>query len=223
MTSVRAVRAVPVLIAVAVLAMGGVAGCGQRQLDSGNGARLTASASASAPPDTSNTSNTSAPRQSRASSTHADPAQVEQDVAQAILGEQDVAGEGVLAVDTPSVASGCFAAVPVDLIGQQRKLLRWEYPTGSTLDQLVTGYADRPAAAVLNGRVRCPGEELTLPSRPDVEAHRGWCIDNTCTLLLASGRVISGIQVTAGEQAKARDAVLRLAPIAAAKLPETAG
>ncbi|EHR51071.1 hypothetical protein SacmaDRAFT_2832 [Saccharomonospora marina XMU15] len=210
MTSVRAVRAVPVLVAVALLVTGGLAGCGERQVDSGDGGESTAVAtrpSATVPP------------RSQPTTPGADPAEVEQAVERAVLDEQDLAGEGVRAVDAPSVASGCLAAVPVGLIGRQRTLLRWEYPTGSTLDQLVTGYVDRPAAEVLNGRVRCPGAELTLPSRPDVEAHRGWCIDNTCTLLLASGRVISGIQVSAGEQARARDAVLRIAPIAAAKLP----
>lgn len=210
MTSVRAVRAVPVLVAVALLVTGGLAGCGERQVDSGDGGESTAVATRPSAP---------VPPRSQPTTPGADPAEVEQAVERAVLDEQDLAGEGVRAVDAPSVASGCLAAVPVGLIGRQRTLLRWEYPTGSTLDQLVTGYVDRPAAEVLNGRVRCPGAELTLPSRPDVEAHRGWCIDNTCTLLLASGRVISGIQVSAGEQARARDAVLRIAPIAAAKLP----
>ncbi|NIJ12197.1 hypothetical protein FHU38_002541 [Saccharomonospora amisosensis] len=211
MTSVRAVRAVPVLIAaVTLLVTGGLAGCSERQVDSDSGAESTSAATRPS---------TTAPPQSQATTPGADPAEVEQAVERAVLGEQDLAGEGVRAVDPPSVASGCLAAVPVGLIGRQRTLLRWEYPTGSTLDQLVTGYVDRPAADVLNGRVRCPGAELTLPSRPDVQAHRGWCVDNTCTLLLASGQVLSGIQVSAGEQVRAREAVLRMAPIAAAKLP----
>lgn len=214
MTSVAAVRAVPVLIAAGLLAAGGLAGCGQRQLDSGDGGESTTTSAATT---------TTVSDQPRPTTTRSDPGEVERAVQRAMLDEQDVAGEGVRPVDSPSVASGCLAAVPVDLIGQQRALARWEYPTGSTLDQAVTGYADRPAVAVLNGRVRCPGTELIPPSRPDVEAHRGWCIDNTCTLLLASGQVISGIQVTAGEQARARQAVLRLAPIAAAKLPEQGG
>ncbi|PXY30205.1 hypothetical protein DI005_05850 [Prauserella sp. PE36] len=150
----------------------------------------------------------------------ADPVVLAAAVDGAVLPDQDVAAEGVRPVAALTVAEGCLAEIPLGLVGTERRDARWEYPTGSTIDQLVTAYAERPAAEILTSRVRCPGDELEVPLEPAVDAHAAWCAEGTCTVLLASGNVLSGVQVTAADRARAAAAVQRLAPVAAAKLAQ---
>jgi hypothetical protein len=116
---------------------------------------------------------------------------------------------------TPCPANGaCFNAVPAgDPQGTS-----WLYSSGSSLVQEVTGYLDKSATDVLN-QVHCGGVQLTMPDTPGADAARGWCQAETCTVLLATGHVLSGLQVVASTQSRAEDAAKSLAPIASAKLP----
>ncbi|MFF5987413.1 hypothetical protein [Prauserella flavalba] len=206
-------RRARVAVAVTALAAAGLAGCADRpnDLDTYYDERETATGSptASSPPP-------SAPPPEPA----ADPAALAAAVDGAVLTGEDVVAEGVEPVAPPAVAEGCLAEIPLGLVDIERRDARWAYPTGSTLDQLVTAYADRPAAEILTSRVRCAGDELEVPLEIAVDAHAAWCAEGTCTVLLAGGNVLSGVQVTAADGARAAAAVQRLAPAAAAKLAQ---
>lgn len=140
----------------------------------------------------------------------------------AALTDEDVAGEGVgPGSGLPAASDGCLARIPLAMVGSARVERSWEYPTGSTLHQLVTGYPDRPAAEVLRSRAQCAGDDLHLPDVAEadgVEAYGAWCAGGTCTVLLAGDALLSGVQVDAGDGTRAAAAIRRLAPIAAAKL-----
>jgi hypothetical protein len=51
-----------------------------------------------------------------------------------------------------------------------------------------------------------------------VERQRAWCEGKTCTVLLARGRLVSGLTVSASTESRAVDAAKRLLPAMAAKL-----
>ena len=135
-------------------------------------------------------------------------------VAAAVLTKDDLAREGVRAASTPVDNGACFDAVPS---GDPRGA-SWTYPSGSSLLQQVTGYLDRTAGAVL-AEVRCDGQSLSVPLPAGAESVRAWCQGTTCTVLLAAGHVLSGLQVTASSPNRATDAVKSLTPLAAKKLP----
>ncbi|WP_158883888.1 hypothetical protein [Amycolatopsis anabasis] len=139
-------------------------------------------------------------------------------VAAATLTDADVAAEGVRPAGMPVRTTGCLAAVPPGETPPGYRNPSWVYPSGSSLTQQVTGYPRRSAADVLR-ELRCAGNPLVVPIPPGAEAVRAWCADGTCTVLLARGEVLSGLQVTASTAARAADAAKRLAPIVAAKLP----
>ncbi|MBK1782939.1 hypothetical protein [Prauserella cavernicola] len=207
-------RRARVAVAVTAFAAASLAGCADRPNDLGSyydEPETTAQTPEPAPAATSSSSEPPSPPR-------ADPAVLGAEADSAVLTDEDVASEGVLPAGAPQSAQGCLAEVPLELVAAERRDARWDYPTGSTLAQLVTVYADRPAADVLGTRVRCDGAELELPVAQDVDAHTAWCADGTCTALFASGNVLSGIQVSATDDARAQAAVQRLAPIAAAKL-----
>ncbi|PXY22436.1 hypothetical protein BAY60_21520 [Prauserella muralis] len=140
----------------------------------------------------------------------------------AVLTAEDVAAEGVRPAAPAPVASGCLAEVPRGLSPAGSRDARWEYPTGSALEQLVSVYPDARAADVLAARVRCAGQELAVPAQPGIDGQSAWCEGATCAVLLAGGTVLSGIQVTAGDAQRAAEAVRRLAPVAAARLADSA-
>lgn len=141
---------------------------------------------------------------------------VAQEVIAAVLTTADLVHEGVRAAATRPPDGACFDAVPA---GDPRGA-SWLYNSGSSLVQQVTGYLDKSATDVL-GHVQCGGQPLAVPLPSGATVVRGWCQDTTCTVLLASGHVLSGLQVTAGTVARAAEAVRSLAPIAAAKLPSS--
>ncbi|MTD56825.1 hypothetical protein [Amycolatopsis pithecellobii] len=136
------------------------------------------------------------------------------EVAAAVLTKDDLASEGVRATSQRPENGDCFHAVPA---GDPRGS-SWTYPSGSSFVQQVTGYLDQTAVDVLN-RVQCDGQKLTVPLPPGAEAVRGWCAGGTCTVLLAAGHVLSGLQVTATSAGRATDAIKSLTPLAARKLP----
>jgi hypothetical protein len=137
-------------------------------------------------------------------------------VAQAVLTDADLAEEGV----SPGEAkvSNCLPMLRVDEPDEQlAQDGSWRYPTGSSLEQRVVAYPGKGAAAVVQA-VKCAGQAVTLPAVAGIDAQRGWCEGSTCTVLLAKGELVSGVQVTANTAARASEAAKRLAKIAAAKL-----
>ncbi|AIJ23634.1 hypothetical protein [Amycolatopsis methanolica] len=141
---------------------------------------------------------------------------IAEDVAAAVLTKSDLSGEGVREAAARAANGSCFDAVPA---GDPRGST-WLYNSGSSLTQQVTGYLDRTAAEVL-AQVDCDGTALTVTRPAGAEAARAWCDGTTCTLLLAGGHVLSGLQVTASTQNRAAEAVKGLASVAAGKLPRS--
>lgn len=151
--------------------------------------------------------------QAAAASSSAQQAIAEQ-VSAAVLTKSDLSSEGVRAATERAENGACFDSVPA---GDPRGA-SWTYASGSSLTQQVTGYLDETATDVLS-RVQCDGQKLSLPVPSGADAVRGWCASGTCTVLLAAGHVLSGLQVTATTTARASDAVKSLVPLAAEKLP----
>jgi hypothetical protein len=136
-------------------------------------------------------------------------------VTQAVLTDTDLADEGV----APGEAklANCLPMLPATGDEQLAQDGSWRYPTGSALEQRVVAYPGKGAAAVVQA-VKCAGQALTLPATPGIDAQRGWCEGSTCTVLLAKGELVSGVQVTATTAARATETAKRLAKIAATKL-----
>lgn len=201
------------LVLCAVL-MTGLAGCADRPNNletyyNQPGDVATTSASPSAP------ASNGTPDQAAAASSSAQQA-IAEEVAAAVLTKDDLAGEGVRAATERPENGACFDSVPS---GDPRGA-SWTYSSGSSLTQQVTGFLDESAADVL-ARVQCDGQKLSLAVPSGAESVRGWCLSGTCTVLLASGHVLSGLQVTATTTTRASDAIKSLAPLAAGKLPVT--
>jgi hypothetical protein len=132
-------------------------------------------------------------------------------VSAALLTDEDLAEEKV--VPSESKMSGCLTG----LTRGTSRSTAWSYPSGSTLEHQVTEYTDRDASDVVTG-ADCEGKKLTLARQPGVEAQRAWCEGKTCTVLLAKGKLVSALSVTAGTEARAADAARRLLPIVAQRL-----
>lgn len=106
----------------------------------------------------------------------------------------------------------------------------WTYPTGATLRQYVAEYddsADEVVTALLTslkcGKYKVNGTDVTV--RTPVRATDGqvtWSTTSsrqgTCTAVRAQGSLISVVTVTAATEAKAQQAVTRIAPLAATAL-----
>ncbi|GAB3483272.1 hypothetical protein [Amycolatopsis cihanbeyliensis] len=138
-------------------------------------------------------------------------------VGSAVLTDADVAAEGVQPVDGVGPMS-CLAELPRAAEPELRRSAHWEYPTGSVLRQQVIGYPDRPAAEVLGAFACAAGQPFPVTSPAGAEAERAWCVGTRCTVLLARGRIVSGVQVDAGSAERAREATVRLTPVAAVAL-----
>lgn len=200
------------VVFVAAVVLAGVTGCANRpnnletyyqKPESSPAASASVPAQASASPPAGGQASVPAPADA-----------VAKQVTDAVLTQSDLTREGVRPA-TERVANGaCFNAVPA---GDPRGS-SWLYNSGSTLTQEVTGYLDKLATEVL-GQVQCEGQKLTLTLPQGAAAARGWCQNGTCTVLLATGHVLSGLQVNATSSTRAADAVKALTPIAAGKLP----
>jgi hypothetical protein len=110
----------------------------------------------------------------------------------------------------------------------------WTYPTGATLRQYLAEYdgpADEVLAAMITalrcGKYKANGADVTV--RTPVKATDGqvsWCATgggtgnkaNSCTAARAEGSLLSVVTVTAATEAKAQQAVTRIAPLAATAL-----
>ncbi|HKS45641.1 MAG TPA: hypothetical protein VJT49_11115 [Amycolatopsis sp.] len=137
-------------------------------------------------------------------------------VTAAVLTAADLPREGVHVAATRPANGACFDQVPA---GDPRGA-SWLYNSGSTFVQQVTGYLDKSAGDVLN-QIQCDGQKLTVSVPSATDGVRGWCLGTTCTVLLARGHVLSGLQVTANTTARASDAIRNLASLAAGKLPQS--
>jgi hypothetical protein len=144
------------------------------------------------------------------------------------LTAQDLADEGVQPTGTDrTLLKGLDdCAVPVDGAKATYRTT-WAYPTGATLRQYVANF-DADASAVVNAvrtKLTCGkyGAEVTV--RAPVTAADGqvsWCAtstkQSTCTVLRANGSMLSVLTVTAATENKAKQAVTRIAPLAATAL-----
>ncbi len=129
----------------------------------------------------------------------------------ALLSDADVAGEGVQ--PGTGAAAGCLT----DAASASSRTATWRYSSGSVLRHSVTAYPDGTAAGVV-ADADCAGRTVSVPAQPGVERQRAWCEGKTCTVLLAQGRLVSGLTVSASTETRAVDAAKRLLPVMAAKL-----
>ncbi|GAA4534698.1 hypothetical protein [Amycolatopsis samaneae] len=192
------------MLAVAAVALFGLAGCADRPNDLEtyyDDPTPTSTPSAAPAPSTS-----VAPPPSRAVTQRA------VDPALALLSDEDVAEEGVHP-DTGK-ASGCL----VDAAGAAQRSASWRYASGAVLSHQVSVYAQRRGEEVV-AAARCEGRPVTLPAQPGVSAQRAWCVGGTCTVWLAKGNLVSVLSVAASTEARAVDAAKRLLPLVVAKLP----
>jgi hypothetical protein len=200
------------VVVLAAVLVTGLTGCADRPNDLETyynkpaGSTLPGTTAPGAPPPTP------AVNQAAAAAQHT----IADQVTAAVLTKSDLAGEGVRAATARADNGACFSAVPA---GDPRGA-SWLYPNGSTLTQQVTGYLDQAATDVL-GQVQCEGQKLAVPMPSGADAVRGWCQGSTCTVLLAAGHVLSGLQVTASNSGRATEAAKSLVPIAAGKLPSS--
>ncbi|WIX76158.1 hypothetical protein QRX50_32420 [Amycolatopsis carbonis] len=129
----------------------------------------------------------------------------------ALLSDEDVAEEGV--APGPGKASGCLSG----LAQGERRSASWVYPSGSGITHEVTAYAGGSGADVVSA-ADCAGQVLEIPPQPGVSQQRAWCDGSTCTVLLATGELVSALSVAASTPARAADAAKRLLPRIVAKL-----
>lgn len=148
------------------------------------------------------------------------PADARRDAGLALLWDGDVAEEGVRRVETretsPPAPSDCIARAFV-----ADHVAAWRYPSGSVLLNYVAAVPRSGAETVR--AAECTGQPLELEPQDRVDEQRAWCAPHevagtTCVVLLARKRVVSVLEVTAGDSERAEQAVRRLAPVAAQAL-----
>jgi hypothetical protein len=147
----------------------------------------------------------------------------------------DLAAEGVQPSGTPARAilaalPDCNVALPDARAGYQTA---WGYPTGATLRQYVAEFDDDAGSLAESvtdklacGKYRAEGADVTV--RAPVTAPDGqvsWCAvaskQSSCTVLKTNGVLLSVIVVGAATETKAKQAVTRIAPLAATALART--
>ncbi|MFD9962538.1 hypothetical protein [Amycolatopsis sp. NPDC058986] len=191
------------VLAVAAVALFGLAGCADRPndletyYDDPTPTSTPSPASAAAKPPTPAPSRAAVPRT-------VDPAL-------ALLSDEDVAEEEVH--PGQGKASGCLG----DPAGAAQRSASWLYASGAVLSHQVSAYPDRKGADVV-ATAKCEGRPVTLPPQPGVSAQRAWCAGGTCTVWLAKGNLVSVLSVAASTEARAMDAAKRLSPLVAGKL-----
>lgn len=200
------------LIAVAAVALVGLAGCADRPNNLDTYYDETAQDAEPAPRVAA------APGTTAVAPTTAAPAstapRLDGSVTSALLTEADVASEGVAPADTSHMAGDCLSGLPAG----RSAAASWQYPTGSELKQWVVGYPGGSASSVVT-ELRCGAAvplDVTAPHGAD--SHRAWCVGQACTVLLAKGELVSVVQVAAGSVERAAEAAVRLAPVAATAL-----
>jgi hypothetical protein len=197
------------VVALAAVALVGLAGCGAN--------RPNDLETYYDDPTTSTVPQPPPPVPSVPPTTSPEPPALVRTVAQAALTDSDLAAEGVQAAEPPSKAMGCLTTLPATEDPELLHSANWRYPSGASLRHQVAGYPGQEAAVVLSA-VHCQGQSLTLPAALAVDGQQAWCDGSTCTVLLAEGRLVSGVQVTASTGVRAADTAKRLAKVVAAKL-----
>jgi hypothetical protein len=132
----------------------------------------------------------------------------------ALLSDADVAEEGV---QPGSSEAGEFSGCLTDSLSASSRTASWRYPSGSVLRHRVAAYPDEAAAAAV-ADADCAGKTVSVPAQAGVDRQRAWCDGKTCTVLLAKGKLVSGLTVSASTETRAVDAAKRLLPAMAAKL-----
>lgn len=130
----------------------------------------------------------------------------------ALLSDADVAEEGV----QPGSAeiAGCLADGP----SAGSRTATWRYPSGSLLSHRVVVFPDGSAAQAVAENECPPGKPVSVPVQPGVERQQAWSDGKVCTVLLAKGKLVSELTVSASTGTRAVDAAKRLLPAMAAKL-----
>ncbi|MEU5261068.1 hypothetical protein [Amycolatopsis sp. NPDC021455] len=131
--------------------------------------------------------------------------------AQALLSDADVAEEGVQPASNE--VAGCLADGP----SAGSRTATWRYASGSVLSHRVVAFPDSSAAQAV-AENECAGKTVSVPVQPGVERQQAWCDGKTCTVLLAKGRLVSELTVSASTETRAVDAAKRLLPAMTAKL-----
>ncbi|MEU0790169.1 hypothetical protein ABZ342_08870 [Amycolatopsis sp. NPDC005961] len=130
---------------------------------------------------------------------------------QALLSDADVAEEGVQ--PGSSELAGCLADGP----SAASRTATWRYSSGSELSHRVLAFPDGSAAQAVADN-ECDGKTVSVPAQPGVERQQAWCDGKTCTVMLAKGRLVSELTVSASTGTRAVDAAKRLLPAMTAKL-----
>lgn len=173
---------------------------------------------------------TPAPRSTKPAPKTAAPVPSAAQVDTALLRDDELAAEGVLREPGAAPApTGCLSTIsangtrPAGTPGAETpgRSAAWRYPTGSRLQHYVRALTV-PAATTIRS-ANCAAEQVSMPAPPGVEANRAWCEPittggATCTVLLGRGHLRSALQVTAADPVRAREAVVRLAPLVAGAL-----
>ncbi|MEU4253455.1 hypothetical protein AB0F15_39290 [Amycolatopsis sp. NPDC026612] len=129
----------------------------------------------------------------------------------ALLTDADVAEEGV------QPGSGAVSGCLDEPAAAGSRTATWRYPSGSVLSHHVVAYPEQAAAAAV-AAVDCAGKTVTVPAQPGIDRQRAWCEGKTCTVLLAKGRLVSALTVSASTETRAVDAAKRLLSAMTAKL-----
>ncbi|MGX7828360.1 hypothetical protein ACTG9Q_25050 [Actinokineospora sp. 24-640] len=141
------------------------------------------------------------------------------DAASALLGPQDLAGEGV---ESASYSSDAAPACAPETGAS------WAYPSGSTMEQTVHVLPDAAERIVeMRAAGTCVGEPgSTLSDGPELgelgDDRYSWCVvaaaDPGCGAAVAKDGLLTVIVVKAASTDRAGAAITRIAPLAAAAL-----
>ncbi|MEV4146941.1 hypothetical protein AB0J40_24955 [Amycolatopsis sp. NPDC049691] len=129
----------------------------------------------------------------------------------ALLSDADVAEEGVRPASNE--VAGCLADGP----SAGSRTATWRYPSGSVLSHRVVVFPDATAARAV-AENECAGKTVSIPVQPGIERQQAWSEGKTCTVLLAKGRLVSELTVSASTETRAVDAAKRLLPAMKARL-----
>ncbi len=193
------------VLAVATVALFGLSGCADRPNDLDTYYDDPTPTPAAEPAQPSAT-----PRAASVPTPASTPVTAPAAVSAALLTDDDVAEEEV--VPGEGKVSGCLTG----LTRGTSRSATWSYASGSTLEHQVTEYPGGAADVV--AQADCEGKKLTVTKQSGVEVQRAWCEGTTCTVLLAKGKLVSALRVTAGTEARATDAAKRLLSIVAKRL-----
>ncbi|WP_161784442.1 hypothetical protein [Actinokineospora spheciospongiae] len=161
-------------------------------------------------------------------------------VTAAYLTARDLTEENVTPVEAPTASVAITlpdCAINLGARADAGGKASWRYSKGSTLRQVVvhtpteaeaTEVLDAARAALdctsftVRGARYLIDEGPKLATVPGADSQLTWCASGTarvsCTVVLSQGRLLTAVTVEAGTAKAARDAITRLAPVAAEAL-----